>query len=89
MKKEKKPLNTLDKYLIFCFTFIVLYTIAHTVIFAITGNEAKVLDALVYGVFFGEVTHCFLIKRFKLHEEAKLLFGKKKNDEIDDFSVDE
>ena len=88
MKKEKKPLNTLDKYLIFCFTFIVLYTIAHTVIFAVTGQEAGVLDALVYGVFFGEVTQCFLIKRFKLHDEFKL-FGKKKKDEDEDFSINE
>ena len=86
MRTKKKDSKTLDKYLIFCFTFLVLYTIAHTVIFAMTGNEAGVLDALVYGVFFGEITQCFLIKRFKLQEEYKIIKGKK--NEFDD-SVDD
>ena len=82
MKKNK--LNTLDKYIIFCLTFLVLYTIAHTVIFAFTGLEAKVLDTLVYAAFSGEMLYCFLIKKFKLHDEAKIVLGKKKETDVND-----
>ena len=78
-KSKKKPLNTLDKYIIFCLVFITIYTIVHTVIFWLTGQEAKTLDRLVLGVIFFEMLFCFLIKRFKLHEEAKIVFGKKKD----------
>ena len=90
-KVEKKKLNTLDKYIIYCLSFISLYTIAHTVIFAITGLEAKVLDALVFSAFAGELLLCFLIKRFKLHEEAKIVFGKKKenNSDVDEPFTDD
>ena len=79
-KKEKKQSNTLDKYIVFCLAFITVYTIVHTVIFYLTGQEAKTLDRLVIGVVFAEILFCFLIKRFKLHEEAKIVFGKKKDD---------
>lgn len=84
IKPKKKPLNTLDKYIIFCLTFIVLYTVVHTMIFYLTGQEAKTLDRLVYAIFGSEILMCFLIKRFKLHEEAKLIFGKKKDEPYDD-----
>ena len=89
IKKVVKKMNTLDKYVIFCLIFLVLYTIAHTVIFLLTGKEAKVLDALVFGAFGGEVLQCFFIKKGKLHEEAKIVFGKKKNGDTDDFSSDD
>lgn len=79
-KKEKRKLNTLDKYIIFCLTFISIYTIVHTIIFAITGMEAGILDGLVFGLLGSEMLMCFLIKRFKFHEEAKLIFGKKKKE---------
>lgn len=78
--KPKKKANTLDKYIIVSITMIIIYTIAHTVIFALTGNEAKILDTLFYTTFGLEILYCFLIKRFKLHEEAKIVFGKKKDD---------
>lgn len=91
VKKALKKTNTLDKYVIFCLVFLVLYTISHTVIFLLTGKEAKVLDALVFGTFGGEILQCFFIKKGKLHEEAKIVLGKKKKDEdtfndVDDFS---
>lgn len=78
MKKTTK--HALDKYIIFCLVFLVLYTIAHTIIFAVTGLEANVLDTLVYASFSGEMLYCFLIKRFKLHDEANIVLGKKKNE---------
>lgn len=86
--KKRKKLNTLDKYIIFTLSALVSYTIAHTIIFAITGLEAKVLDGLFYGCFGLEILYCFLIKRFKLHDEAKIIFGKKKKD-VEDSDPDE
>ena len=77
---RKRKLNTLDKYMIFSLISIIAYTIAHSIIFAITGLEAKILDTLFYTTFGLEILFCFLIKRFKLHEEAKIIFGKKKSD---------
>lgn len=81
MKKTKY--HTLDKYIVFCLGFLVLYTIAHTVIFAVTGLESKVLDTLVFSSFAGEILLCFLIKRFKLHDEANIVLGKKKDNDIE------
>ena len=88
-KKEKKKLNTLDRYLIFTLSVIILYTIAHTIIFALTGQEAKILDGLFYSCFGLEILFCFLLKKFKLHEEAKIIFGNKKKNEPDMDDVDE
>lgn len=76
----KKQNHTLDKYIVFCLVFLVIYTIAHTIIFALTGLEANVLDTLVYASFSGEMLYCFLIKRFKLHDEANIVLGKKKDE---------
>ena len=83
-RKEKKQSHTLDKYIVFCLFFISLYTIAHTVIFWLTGQEAKVLDVLVFGAFSGEIVQCYFIKKGKLKEEAKIIFGKKKEGETTD-----
>lgn len=82
-KRSKKKLNKLDKYLIFSIGFVVIYTIAHSIIFAVTGLEAKVLDVLVYGFFAGEITSCLLIKRFNIKEEAKLVLNNKKENDTD------
>lgn len=79
--KNRKKTHALDKYIIFCLVVLVLYTIAHTVIFALTGQEAKVLDTLVFSAFSGEMLYCFLIKRFKLKDEANIVLQKKKDDE--------
>lgn len=91
MKKRRvKKLNTLDKYIVVSIVIIIIYTIAHTIIFAITGNEAKILDTLFYTTFGLEILYCFLIKRFKLHEEAKIIFGKKKKqEEFEDTDVED
>lgn len=88
-KKPRKKLNDLDRYIIFCLVFITIYTIVHTLIFFFTGSEAKTLDRLVFAAIFGEMMFCFLIKRFKLHEEAKIIFGRKKKDEPYEDSYEE
>ena len=82
-QKSKEKLNTLDKYIIFCFVVLVIYSVVHTIIFAVTGIEAKTLTTVFFGLFGFEILCCFLIKRFKLHDEFKLVH-RKDEQEIDD-----
>lgn len=84
MKKENPKSNhTLDKYIIFCFICIIIYTIVHSIIFYQNGTEATVLSALFYGVFGGEVLLCALIKRLKLKNEHELKkLGRNVDEEI-------
>jgi len=80
MNEEKKKVNTLDKYVIFCFVVLIVYTIAHTIIFYKTGVEATVLTMAVYTLFGEELLLLFLIKRHKLQDVFKLI--KKKDEDI-------
>lgn len=68
----KKKLNDLDKYLIFAFTSLILFTVAVLCIFIMTGNEPSVLIGCFFAAFGGEILMCALIKRLKLHKEAQL-----------------
>lgn len=71
--KKTKKTHDLDKYLVFCFTVLIIYIIVHTIIFAFTGQEASTLSVLVFGVFgTSEPIICGLIKIFKLKNEYKL-----------------
>lgn len=83
-KTPKKKMDALDKYLIFCFTVIILYTIVHSFIFYKTGVEATVLTVAVYGLFGEEILLCFLIKKHKLQDVFKLL-KKKDSDNTDEY----
>lgn len=64
--KPKKKMPALDKYVIFCFIVLLIYTIVHTVVVIITGIEASVLTTCFFAAFGGEVFACALIKRLKL-----------------------
>lgn len=67
MKTEKKKISTLDKYLIFCFTVIIIYTVVGIVFQWTTGIELSTSLTLgVYGFFGGEITLLAMIKRLKL-----------------------
>lgn len=70
-QRKKKKLKGLDKYVIFCFVSIIIYTIAQTVVTIKTGAESSTLTTCFFSVFGGEVLLCALIKRFKLKEEPK------------------
>ena len=70
-RKKLKRLNDLDKYLIFAFVSLILFTIAVLVIFAFTGTEPAVLIGCFFAAFGGEILMCALIKRLKLHKEVK------------------
>lgn len=71
-KKIPKKLNGLDKYLIFAFTSLIIFTIAVLVVFILTREEPAVLVGCFFGAFGGEILMCALIKRLKLHKEAEI-----------------
>lgn len=70
-KSPKKKLNDLDKYLIFAFSNLIIYTIVALFLFYKTGSEPAVLTGCFFAAFGGEVLMCALIKRLKLHKEAR------------------
>ena len=70
-KKIPKKLNGLDKYLIFAFTSLIIFTIAVLVIFIFTREEPAVLVGCFFAAFGGEILMCALIKRLKLKKEFK------------------
>jgi hypothetical protein len=70
-KKNKHKLSGLDKYLIFSFIMITIFTIVQTAITAVTGVEQSTLITAYFAVYGGEVLMCALIKRFKLKEESE------------------
>ena len=72
LEKRSKKLGDLDKYLIFAFTSLIIFTVAVLCIFIMTGNEPSVLIGCFFAAFGGEVLMCALIKRLKLHKEAQL-----------------
>lgn len=65
--KRLKKLKSLDKYVIFCISVLVIYSIAEFITSTITGIEKSSLTMAVFG-FFGapELTVLALIKIFKL-----------------------
>lgn len=71
-KKKLKKLNDLDKYLIFSFTVLILFTIAILVLYFFTHDEPAVLVGCFFTAFGGEVLLCARIKKYKLHKEAEL-----------------
>ena len=77
-KKIKKELTDLDKYLIFTFTTLIIFTIAILLIYVFTRDEPAVLVGCFFTAFGGEIFLCARIKKYKLHKEAEL--GKKDTD---------
>lgn len=67
--EEIKLMHGLDKYIIFSFACIILYTIVSIMLVIITGMTLDVLTTCVFSVFGGEILLCAMIKRFKLKEE--------------------
>jgi folate-binding Fe-S cluster repair protein YgfZ len=69
--EKKNNLSGLDKYLIFSFAMISIFTLAQTAITAVTGVEQSTLITAYFAVYGGEVLMCALIKRFKLKDESE------------------
>ena len=67
---KPKKVSDLDKYLIFCFVVIILYTITAIIFQWLTEVELSTsLTVGVYGFFGGEITLLAMIKRLKLKKE--------------------
>lgn len=68
---SRKKMNGLDKYIIFSFTSIIIYTIVEHILVIKTGITLDLLTSLFYGVFGGEILMCALIKKLKLKQTNK------------------
>lgn len=64
-----KELPTLDKYLIFSFSCIIIFTIVMIVVQTITGVTQDTLITCFFSAFGGELLLCAMIKRLKLKRE--------------------
>lgn len=65
-KKNSKKLSGLDKYIIFSFTVLIIYSICEFVFSTITGISHDTLTVALYGAFGGELLLCAVIKKYKL-----------------------
>ena len=65
-KKNSKKLSGLDKYIIFSFTVLIIYSICEFVCSTITGVSHDTLTVALYGAFGGELLLCAVIKKYKL-----------------------
>lgn len=66
---KKKPLNKLDKYLIFSVTVLILYTIVEQILSIKVGVERSTLTTCFYAAFGGEILSCVVIKVFNIKNE--------------------
>ena len=66
---KKKKLSGLDKYLIFSFSVLIIYTITELLLSTIIGISHDTLTTCLYAAFGGELLLCAMIKRFKLKKE--------------------
>lgn len=69
-KLKKKPLPDLDKYIIFSFAVMLLYTVVEFIFSTITGISHDTLTTCLFGAFGGELLLCAMIKRLKLRRDS-------------------
>lgn len=79
---KKKKMSALDKYIIFSFVSIIMYTVLAYIVVIFTGYQLDVLTSLFFAFFGGEITVCALIKKLKLKNY------KKESDDHDEGRVD-
>jgi hypothetical protein len=65
-KKKFKDLPSLDKYLIFSFGALLLYTAIELAISTITGISHDTLTTCFFAAFGGETLWCAILKKCKL-----------------------
>lgn len=69
--RKKKTQSALDKYVIFSFIILILFTIAEIIVGAITQTEQTTLITCFFATFGGELLCLAMIKRLKLKESKK------------------
>ena len=62
--------RSLTKFVIFSFIILIIYSIAASIIFCITGQEMATLTTCFFSTFGGEVLACAIIKIFKLRRNS-------------------
>lgn len=67
---NKKQLPDLDKYIIFSFAVMIIYSTVEFTVSSITGYSHDTLTTCLYGAFGGELLLCAMIKRLKLKRET-------------------
>lgn len=65
-RRKRKKLSGLDRYVIFSFAVLIVYSVIEFVISTVTGVSHDTLTVALYGAFGGEVLWCALIKKYKL-----------------------
>lgn len=65
-KASKKKLPALDKYVIFSFSCLLIFTVVMIIIQTITGITQDTLITCFFASFGGELLACAMIKRLKL-----------------------
>ena len=66
LRRKKKRLSGLDKYIIFSFTVLIVYSLAEFICSSITSIAHDTLTVALYGAFGGELLLCAVIKKYKL-----------------------
>ena len=69
MRRKKKKLNKLDKYIIFSLIFLVTYTIIEQYLTVKTGFERSTLSTCVHSTFGGELLGCVILKVANIRHE--------------------
>lgn len=64
--QKLKKIPGLDKYLIFSFSVLIIYTIVEFIFSTIAGFSHDTLTTCLFAAFGGETLLCALIKRYKL-----------------------
>lgn len=64
-KRLGKPLNTIDKILIFCATLLILFTITMIVIFCFYQCVPDTLIGVFFGAFSVETVNCVMLYKDK------------------------
>jgi hypothetical protein len=64
--RGRHKLPGLDKYIIFSFSVMILYTVFEFVVSTVSGVSHDTLTTCLYGAFGGELLLCAMIKKFKL-----------------------
>lgn len=67
-KRKRLPLKSLDKYVIFSISVLLIFAIVEMVVSSVTHQTHDTLTTCVYAAFGGEILSCALIKIFKLKE---------------------
>ena len=66
LKRSRKHLPALDKYVIFSFSVLVSYTVTEIIVSSITQVSHDTLTTCVFSAFGGELLLLAMIKRLKL-----------------------